>query len=867
MQAIKEEKKKQILQNYFDKKKEIIDAHYNGETGLNTVRALSDLTDETIKGFAELSFKNPQDVSIVVLGGYGRKELSFKSDIDISLVFDEAKFEDLKEGLEDFYYMLLDLKVDIGFSPRDIKTFVKLAKEDLTVATSLLQGRFLWGNENIFKELLDRFKKLIRKKRNEYITATLRARKLRYEKTGSSIYMMEPHVKEGEGGLRDFHEVFWIAKVLDDVEDYHYFVDKKIILEEEYVELVRAYDFILKIRNQMHLICNKKCDVLVRTLQSEVAKKLGYAPDTDDEEILRTSVEQMMKLYYLNAKSINTITKRILKNLTESHDFEIHTPIDAVFSRTSTELDVFNTEKFERDVSNVVRAFKYYKEYELDFSSKLEYLIRKNESKLKDNINEDVKKLVREIFSDVKNLAKTIRKMQEFYVIDELIPEFGYQRCHFQYDAYHKYTTDAHAIKAVEMLESLKKQDNPQKKAMYELYKEIERKDLLIWAVFLHDIGKGHNTDHSVLGSKMAMDILTRFGYSKRDAKVVSDLVLYHLEMAKISQRRNIHDPKVIDEFIKIVKNKEFLKMLTVLTWSDANAVGPNAWNEWKNTLLWELYYKAITVLDKGISAEELHKKQIEEKRKKALALLTVEFGEKQAKQLLSRVSDYYLSSTPLDDILKHMKLEQRLLETGEPQFLFEKNSSIGFSELVMAVQDIENPLLVFTGILSNMQVNILSIYSYTRKDESILIDAHISTPTLEAVSEEKFKKFLQMFNEYRKGKLTLKDLRKKRQSTFKSNTLPPPTFVKVDNKMSDSYTIFDVSAKDRIGLLFDIIYAFSKFDLYVHIAKVTTQGERARDAFYVRTKEKEKIKDEKLIEKVKKELLKVIKPKEKVVE
>jgi len=466
--------------------------------------------------------------------------------------------------------------------------------------------------------------------------------------------------------------------------------------------------------------------------------------------------------------------------------------------------------------------------------------------------------------NDMAIIAKTIRKMQEFYVIDELIPEFGYQRCHFQYDAYHKYTTDAHAIKAVEMLESLKKQDTPQKKSMYELYKDIERKDLLIWAIFLHDIGKGHKTDHSVLGSKMAIDILTRFGYSKRDAKIVSNLVLHHLEMAKISQRRNIHDPKVLDEFIKIVKNKEFLKMLTVLTWCDANAVGPNAWNEWKNSLLWELYYKAYAILDKGISAEELHKKQIEEKRKKALALLTVEFGEKEAQNLLERVSDYYISSTPLDDILKHMKLEYRLLKTGEPQFLFEKNSSIGFSEIIMAVKDIENPLLAFTGILSSMQVNILSIYSYTRKDDTILINAHVSTATLDAIDESKFQKFLNMFNEYRNGNLTIKDLRKKRQTVFKSTSLPPPTFVKVDNKMSDSYTIFDISAKDRIGLLFDIIHAFSKFDLYVHIAKVTTQGERARDSFYVRTKNKEKINDKKLIEKVQKELLKVIKPKEK---
>ncbi len=857
--------KDKILENYNEKKKQIIENHYNGETGLNTVRALSDLTDKTIKDFATLAFDNPEDISIVVLGGYGRRELCFKSDIDISLVFEEKNFEKLKAGLESFYYMLLDLKVDVGFSPRDIKTFTKLAQEDLTVATSLLQGRFIWGNENIYHKLIDKFKKIIRKKRNAYVNATLKARKIRYEKTGSSIFMMEPHVKEGEGGLRDFHEVFWISKVLDDVEDYKYFVENNIILEDEYIELMRAYDFILKIRNQMHLICNKKCDVLVFPLQEEVAKKLGFAHEDDDEETLRASVEQMMKLYYLNAKSINTITKRILKNLTENEDLEIKTPIDDVFARTSTELEVSNPQKFEKNPANILKAFKYFKDYYLDFSSQLEYLLRKNEKKLKENINSpDIKKLVREIFSDVKNLPNTLRKMQDFYVIDDLIPEFGYQRCHFQYDAYHKYTTDAHAIKAVEMLESLKRLDNPHKKPIYEIYKDIERKDLLIWAIFLHDIGKGHKTDHSVLGSKMAFDILKRFGYSNRDAKVVSDLVLHHLEMAKVSQRRNINDPEVLDDFIKKVKNTQFLKMLTVLTWCDANAVGPNVWNDWKQSLLLELYQKALSIMEKGISAKEYTDILIEEKIKKIKGILKEKFGEEEAERLLSRVSDYYIMSMTVDDIIKHFELEHKMLKTSDPQFLFEENINIGFSEIVMSVPDVENmenPLLPFTGILSSMNINILSIYSFTRKDNTKLIEAQISTPALEAVDSSKFEKFLKVFEDYRKGIISLDDIKKTiKYKGFKSNTIPPPTFVKIDNKTSDKYTIFDISAEDRIGLLFDIIYTFSKFDLYVHITKVTTQGERARDAFYVRTKDKHKITDEEKLEKIKKELLKVIK-------
>ncbi|WP_457623698.1 [protein-PII] uridylyltransferase [Persephonella sp.] len=858
------DEKNRILNRYFSKKEEIINKHRAGAKGLDTVRELSDITDETIKDLAKISFPDLDEVSIVVLGGYGRRELCFKSDIDISLVLKTDNFESLKAGIESFYYSLLDLKVDIGFSPRDIKTFLELSEEDLTVATSLLQGRFIIGNRNIYEDLIDRFKKLIRGKRTAYINATLRARKMRYQRTGSTIYMMEPHIKEGEGGLRDFHEVYWIARVLDDVPNYRYFVEKNIILEEEYQELMRAYDFLLKIRNEMHLVCNKRCDVLVRPLQEEVVKRLGYLEKPYDSEKLRESVEKLMRLYYLYAKSINTITKRILKGITEEDGFQLFEPIDAVFSRTATEIDVLNKDRFERNYTNVLRAFLYFKQYNLDFSPQLEYLLRKNESKLREHRDDpEVKKLMRTIFSDVNNLAKTIRKMQEFYVIDDLIPEFGYQRCHFQYDAYHKYTTDAHAIKAVEELENLKKLDHPHKKMMYELYKEIERKDLLIWAVFLHDIGKGHKSDHSILGSKMAKEIMLRFGYSQRDANIVSYLVLYHLEMAKISQRRNMNEPKVINDFVKVIKNKELLKMLTVLTWCDANAVGPNIWNEWKNALLWELYFKALEVLEKGLSAEEIQKRRLEEKKKRLYALLEIDLGENRARFHMNRFSEYYLISTPIDDIIRHIKMEEIMFRTKKPQFYFEKKYGIGASELIIAVdRSLENPLLVVTGILSYMNINILSVYSYRRKDGATIVDLQISTSTLEVVEDKKFEQFKDLFNRYIKGEITLDDLSRKSERGFKAASVPPPTFVKVDNETSDIYTIFDVSGEDRIGLLFDIFRVFSRFNLFVHIAKVVTQGERIRDAFYVRTYDKGKLVDEKILKEVKEELMKVLKEK-----
>ncbi|MBK3332990.1 [protein-PII] uridylyltransferase [Persephonella atlantica] len=852
-----------IVKNYFEKKEQIVQMHRSGASGLETVRALSDLTDETIKQLVKISFPDLSRICIVVLGGYGRRELCFKSDIDISLVFNTDDFESLKEGIEILYYALLDLKVDIGFSPRDIKTFLELSKDDLTVATSLLQGRFIIGNEEIYNDLIKRFKRLIRRKRTAYIDATLRARKMRYQRTGSTIYMMEPHVKEGEGGLRDFHEVFWIARVLDDVPDYRYFVDKNIILEEEYEELIRAYNFLLRLRNEMHLICNKRCDVLVRPLQEEVAKKLGYVEYPYDQEVLRESVEKMMRLYYLYAKSINTITKRILKALTEEEELEIFEPIDAVFSRTTMEIDVFNREKFEKDFRNVLKAFLYYKEYNLDFSSELEFLIRKHEEKLREHREDpEIRKMVQKLFSDPNNLAKTLRKMQDFYVLDDLIPEFGYQRCHFQYDAYHKYTTDAHAIKAVEELESLKKVDHPHRKMMYELFKEIDRVDLLTWAVFLHDIGKGHKTDHCILGAKMAKEIMLRFGYSKRDAQIVSFLVLHHLDMAKISQRRNMNEPKVINDFAKTIKNKELLKMLTVLTWCDANAVGPNIWNDWKNALLWELYEKTSEVLEQKVSYEEIHRRRFEEKKEKLRAILEVEFGKERADFHMGRFSDYYVMSTPIDDILKHLKMEEQLLKTGKPQFYFEKKYGIGFSELLIVLDSkkIKNPLLVVTGIISYMGINILAVYSYMRKDGIVVIDLQISTSSLEVVEDKKFQQFKQLFNQYIKGEITLEQLSKKRNVMFKASVIPPPTFVKVDNEMSEVYTIFDISGEDRVGLLFDIFKVFARYDLYVHIVKVVTQGERIRDAFYVRTKDKRKITDEKLIEEIKEELLNVIK-------
>ena len=863
--AVKEQEKIQnVIKNFFEEKQKIIDKHKSGAGGLEVVRDLAEITDKTIIDLADITFKNNKDdISLVVLGGYGRKELCFKSDIDISLLVKNDNLESLKDSIESFYYALLDLKVDVGFSVRDIKTFINLSKDDLSVATSLLQGRFIYGNEELYNDLISKFRKLIKRRKEDYINATLKARKLRYERTGSSIYMMEPHIKEGEGGLRDFHEVFWIAKVLDDVPKYKYFVEKNIILEEEYNELIRAYDFLLRIRNEMHLTCNKRCDVLVRPLQEEIVKRFGFVKDVSNHEEIREHVEKLMRLYYLHAKSINTITRRILKSIiekeTKGKKYEL---IDGVFIRTKTELDVVDERSFDKSIANVMKAFLYFKQYYLDFSPKLEYLIRKKEPWLrKQRTNPEVQRIIRQIFSDVNNLPRTIRKMQEFYVIDTLIPEFGYQRGHFQYDAYHKYTTDEHAIKAVEQLEGLQKEDNPHKKAIYELYKEIDRKDLLIWAVFLHDIGKGHKTDHSILGEKMSKDILLRFGYSERDANIVSFLVRHHLDMAKVSQRRNLNDPKVINDFAKMIKNKELLKMLTVLTYCDANAVGPGIWNEWKNSLLWELYNKTLEVLEQGLPYEEISKKIFSEKKEQLFNTLKDLLGEEKAKFHLSRIRDYYILSTPLEDIIKHIKLEDKLFETGEPQFSFEKKFGVGASEIVIAVDEkVENPLLLITGILSYMKLNILSVYSYKRKFGSTIIDLLVSTSALEAVSEDKFNRFKDLFLRIINGEISLEDLVKKKKSiTYKPNTLPPPTFVKVDNKSSENYTIFDISGKDRIGLLFDIFKVFSKYKLFVHIVKVATQGERIRDAFYIRTCDNKKVENKELLDKVKSELLEVL--------
>jgi [protein-PII] uridylyltransferase len=853
--------KKKILDNYNEKKKELILKHYAGESGLEIVRQLSDLTDQTIQDFAKISFPDLENVAIIVLGGYGRRELCFKSDIDISIVYTHEDISKLKVGIENFYYCLLDLKVDIGFSPRNIRTFLDLSKEDLTVATALLQGRFLYGNEEIFKTLTDRFKKLIKSRRRAYIEATLKARKIRYQNTGSSIYMMEPHVKEGEGGLRDFHEVYWIAKVLDDVNDYKYFVEKQIILEEEYIELMNAYDYLLKIRNQMHLLCNKKCDVLTFPLQEEVAKKLGYASSDADYEELRESVERMMRLYYLNAKSINNITNRILKNLIEQENpYEEYIPIDNIFIRTSKEIDILDPKKFEKDPINILKAFKYYKNYGLNFSSNLEYLLRKNERILKNKVlTEEEKAIIREIFSNISNLPRTLKKMQDFYVLDDIIPEFGYQRCHFQYDHYHKYTTDAHAIKALEEMENLQRIDSPHKKQIYDIYKEIERKDLLIWAVFLHDIGKGHKTDHSELGAELSKNILERFGYPPADVETVSFLVRHHLDMAHISQRRNLHEPKVITEFVKLIKNKELLNMLTVLTYCDANAVGPGAWNDWKFALLMELYTKSTQLLTEG-SIESIEKKA-EEKRIKLLEILIIELGKEKAVKHLNRLSDYYIISTPIEDILKHVKLEDKLLSSDNKFSIhFEKNTGAGYSQVIIAIKDIDNPLLIITGILSYLGINILTAYSFERKDGVYLVDLQISTSSLEAVDEAKFSRFVEILENVLKDSSYFEKISVKRQKGFKASTVPPPIFVKVDNEMSEGYTIFDVSAEDRIGLLFDIIKVFASFDLYVHMVKASTQGLRARDAFYVRTKDKEKITDSNFLKNVQEKLLEVIK-------
>jgi len=650
--------------------------------GAAVMREQSFLVDQLIRAMFDLvtgdiyPLPNPtsgERLAIVAVGGYGRGELAPYSDIDLLFLLPYKRTPHTEQVVEYLLYLLWDLGLKIGQATRSVEDCLRQAKSDLTIRTGLLEARYLWGEQALFRDLKRRFDSdIVRGTASHFVEGKLAERDARHQRVGDSRYQLEPNVKEGKGGLRDLHTLFWLAKYIYRTDDVGRLVELGVLSAEESARFDHAQNFLWAVRCHLHYLTGRSEERLTFDLQTEIARRMGYA----DGERGR-GVERFMKDYFLVAKDVGDLT-RIFCAILEA-DQKRRRRLSWVrwgAGRRSLEGFVLDGERlaipaedfFKRDPVALLRLFQVAQEHGLDIHPRALRAASQSLQLIDDRLREDpeANRLFIDVLTSRKDPETALRRMNEAGVFGCFIPDFGRVVAQMQYDMYHHYTVDEHTLFAIGILHKIEsgllEEEHP---LATEVVAEIVSRRALYLAVLLHDIAKGRGGDHSEIGEQVAVKLGPRLGLSDEETETVAWLVRWHLLMSGTAFKLDIGDPKTIADFVARVQSPERLKLLLVLTVADIRAVGPNVWNGWKASLLRELYHRATDVMSGGLTVAA-QDSRIAAAQAAARALLP-EFGEENFATFVGRGYPFYWLSFDPETHARHARLMREAEISGAP--------------------------------------------------------------------------------------------------------------------------------------------------------------------------------------------------------
>ncbi len=818
--------------------------------------------------FQETSPNASRQCTLLALGGYGRREMSLCSDVDLMFVYSEKPEEYLTCLTDAILYVLWDCGLEVGSAVRSLKDCRKIMAEDIVSLTSMLDARFLAGDPKVAGD----FFKLMQEQigissiLQNFIEGKILEVEDRKKRYGGSIFILEPQIKEGEGGLRDLQTLFWLGKVLLKIQQWNDLVSHKILSSEALDEMIRGRDFLWNVRTALHLKTRKKQDQLTFELQEWVSSAFGF-----EDEVGILGVEKFMQAYYQHTASIKRITglaiEQLLANslLHSKKRLNKNAPYDAHFSIREGKIHLNDSEIFKKDPIQMVKVFWIAQEQEADLAQETRHLLSENLDRLSPRLieTEAVREIIRKCFGELRGLGRVLHLMHEMRLLDRIIAEFAEVLYRPQHDAYHIYTVDTHSIMAVSELSKLKEGTYDQEFPVFkEVLQQISRHDLLSLGVFFHDIGKGRGKNHAVVGAEMAVRATERLGYSEKEQEVVEFLVKSHLLMPHLSQRRDLDDMNLIIQFAKSMQHLDHLNMLFLLTWADIRAVGPDVWTPWKGTLLAELYRRTRRILESGNYTKEKVDLWVDESRRKVLALSEKQVSPDRMDEYLKNMPvKYYFNYTP-EEISTHLKA---ISQTGFDSILIHLSvlEQEKLSELMVHVTSTPGLLAKVAGVMAVHDFNILEAKQYVSKSGSALITVRFVDAKGEMVYEERrFENFKEDLLKILGGKMRVSSLieaRKKPAWSQKKPARTMPTRIEVDNDVSAYYTVLDIYTHDRVGLLYEILTALSVLGLYVDVSKISTKVDQVADVFYVKDIFGQKVTQVEKLKRVQGELIRVI--------
>jgi [protein-PII] uridylyltransferase len=844
--------------------------HRAGGSGHTVVRLQSAAVDRIVtllweRATAEAARQHdPSPVALVALGGYGRRELAPYSDLDLLVLHQEGNPDPFtKLASERFLYSLWDLKLEVGYGVRDVRACDRLASEDHTARTALLDLRPLAGDRALYRELeRDQLHGLSQAKVEAFVGDKLQEMMARRERFGDSLYLLEPNLKQSEGGLRDLQMALWMARVRFKVAGITELLARALLPEREYTELRRARDFVWRVRNELHYLARRKADQLTFDVQPQLAAFMGYG-DGD------SAVEEFMRHYYMGAKTILVACDAIVDRCLESTRWvrwQRATPPAAMtgaekgkelgaddwklpggeFKIFRGRLTIADRDVLRRSPAALVRLFATADREGLDLYPYARDQAAQAASDLPVEAAADPE-LNQELIAALARpgtRGRFLALMHQLGVLAKILPEFARITARRQIDLYHVYTVDVHSLFAVRRLFALRHGD-VQVPSLSPLMERLERPLGLYLGTLYHDIGKGL-PDHSARGAEIAARACARLGIDPADAADVEWLVAKHLRMSSIAQRRDLSDPELIHDFAEECGTADRLDRLYLLTYADIATVGPQTWTEWKARLLRELYEKTRSVLGG------------EERKRPAPGTYEAAGRARVAEALRGRAPEneiarfvaamparYFLTESPAQ-APRHLRL-LRLGRELPVAAAIRHRPGLGYSELTIAAPDRPGLLSLIAGVLAAHRVDIHHAEVFSTPDDPSLgwlssraLDHfEVRGPEEGSLEPARWRAAREDLERVLSGAESLAELmaRRLKASALTQKPLPRvPTKVVIDNASSRDHSVVDVFTADRVGLLHTLSQTFFDLGLSVDLARIATEGHRAADAFYVRT-------------------------------
>ena len=799
-----------------------------------------------------LFIANPTDgekVTMVAVGGYGRGRLAPYSDIDLLFLLPYKRNATSESFVEYILYILWDLGLKVGHATRSVNECVAQAQGDMTVRTAMLESRFLWGSTPLYESYKQAFQsKIMDGSARQFVTAKLAERDERHEKTGRSRYLVEPNLKEGKGGLRDLNTLFWIARYSYQVEALDDLVGLGVLTAEELRLFRKCDDFLWHVRCHLHFLTDMAQERLSFDLQKPLAEFFYPAEEAKDAAAMKP-VEKFMRRYFLVAKNVGDLTAIFCASLEAAQKkpraaarlpalFRRQKQVDG-FTIGAGRLQMEVEDGFARDPVNLIRVFHLSDSTGLDIHPDTLRAITQNTHLINAALRDDAtaNKLFLDLLTSKRDPERILRRMNEAGVLGRFIPDFGRIVALMQFNMYHHYTADEHLLRALGLLREIEsgavRDEHPLATSL--LNNGAVNRRVIYLATLLHDIAKGRPEDHSVAGARIARKLGPRLGFSKAETALTEWLVQEHLVMSDVAQRRDLSDPRTVEDFAKTVQSMERLNHLFVLTEVDIKAVGPGVFNGWKAQLLRELYGETASRFNAG-TALAARGERLDGAKTAFAQMLDKDWSIRKTKTYIRRQSDAYWLSFPTEAQLRHADLITDMEDGGHLLALEVHDDTLrDCSEITIICQDHAGLFARLAGACALAGLTILDARITTTHD-GLAIDAlHVADRDRSGpLAQGKATRLKQTMRDVLAGKVIVPDRLggAPRRAHIEAFDLRPQ--LRIDNNLADDASIIEVSGLDRPGLLYALLRALYELNLSVSAARIATFGERVVDVFHV---------------------------------